>query len=134
MSSNPPSAPEPSQDTRGRRTAKALRKLDSSPALLRAAQAARNMLPGDRDYGDRLSMAGSEAPQLIGQRLTALTAERPSALREVGFSALQVWQSVSEARGRGRGDEELAGTARGCARASTWASLGASAGTTSAWT
>jgi len=52
-------------------------------------------------------VAGSETPQLIGQRLTALTAERQSALREVGFSALQVWQSLSEVQGRGLGDEEV---------------------------
>ena len=29
-------------------------------------------------------------------------------MREIGFSALQVWQSLSEAQGRGRGDRELA--------------------------
>jgi adenylate cyclase len=29
-------------------------------------------------------------------------------MKELGFSALQVWQSVSEAQGRGRGDEEVA--------------------------
>jgi len=81
-----------------------LKKLDSAPWLIRAAQALRNTLPGDREYGDRLSVAGSETPQLIGQRLTA---ERPSALREVGFSALQVWQSLSEVQGRGLGDEEV---------------------------
>lgn len=104
MSSEPSSdAPEPAE---GRMAAR-LKRLDSAPTLVRAAQALRSMLPGDSEYGDRLSVAGSDAPQLIGQRLTALTAERPSALREVGFSALQVWQSVSEAQGRGLGDEEL---------------------------
>ena len=43
----------------------------------------------------------------MGRRLSALTAERPGVLREAGLSALQVWQSVSEAQGRGRGDTEL---------------------------
>ncbi|MEK6229415.1 MAG: adenylate/guanylate cyclase domain-containing protein [Actinomycetota bacterium] len=105
---DPPEPTSSSEEESGEgRVAARLKKLDSAPRLVRAAQALRNMLPGDRDYGDRLSVAGSEPPQLIGQRLTALTAERPSALREVGFSALQVWQSLSEAQGRGLGDEEV---------------------------
>ena len=29
-------------------------------------------------------------------------------MRELGFGAIQVWQAVSEAQGRGRGDEPLA--------------------------
>ena len=45
---------------------------------------------------------------MLGRRLSALTAEQPGALREVGMSALQVWQGLSEAQGRGRGDRELA--------------------------
>jgi adenylate cyclase len=85
-----------------------LRRLDGHPMLLRAATALRDRLPGDRQYGDPLSVAGDEPPQVLGRRLAALTATRPSALREVGFSALQVWQNVSEAQGRGRGDRELA--------------------------
>jgi adenylate cyclase len=84
------------------------RRLDGHPLLLRAASALRERLPGDREYGDPLSVAGDEPPQVIGRRLAQLTAQRPGALRELGFSALQVWQSVSEAQGRGRGDRELA--------------------------
>lgn len=93
---------------RTRRARSALLRVDSQSALVGVARAIRSRLPGDREYGDRLSLAGSDAPQLIGQRLTSLTAERPSALRELGLSALQVWQSVSEAQGRGRGDREVA--------------------------
>jgi adenylate cyclase len=37
-----------------------------------------------------------------------LTSERPGVLREAGLSALQVWQAVSEAQGRGQGEERLA--------------------------
>lgn len=75
---------------------------------MRGTAALRSRLPGDHQYGDPLSVAGDEAPQLLGRRLASLTAERPGALRELGFSALQVWQSVSEAQGRGRGDREVA--------------------------
>jgi adenylate cyclase len=85
-----------------------LRRLDAHPLLLKAAGALRERLPGDQSYGDPLSVAGDEPPQVIGRRLAQLTAERPGAMREVGFSALQVWQSLSEAQGRGRGERELA--------------------------
>jgi adenylate cyclase len=88
--------------------AELLRRIDGHPWMLRAAGALRSRLPGDQAYGDPLSVAGDEAPQVIGRRLAALTAERPGAMREVGFSALQVWQSLSEAQGRGRGERELA--------------------------
>lgn len=86
----------------------ALRRLDSRDALVALARAGRRRLPGDERYGDPLSLTGDEAPQLIGRGISAMAAERPSALREVGMSALQVWQAVSEAQGRGHGDQEVA--------------------------
>lgn len=85
-----------------------LQKVDGHPIVLRAARAVRTRLPGDPEHGDPLSVAGSEPAQLVGQRLSEISAERPSALREVGFGALQVWQSLSEAQGRGQGDKEVA--------------------------
>ena len=84
-----------------------LRHIDQHPLVLGAARAVRRRLPGDDRYGDPLSLTGDQAPGLLGQRLALLAAERPSAMKEVGFSALQVWQSLSEAQGRGRGDEEV---------------------------
>ncbi|MFL5885374.1 MAG: adenylate/guanylate cyclase domain-containing protein [Thermoleophilaceae bacterium] len=86
----------------------ALKRFDANPRLIKAAQAARGILPGDASYGDPLSLGGNEPPQLIGQRIANLTNDRPSALRELGLSTLQVWQSLSEAQGRGRGDREMA--------------------------
>src|SRR3954465_8737958 len=83
-------------------------KTAQSPSLVKAAQRVRKMLPGDAEFGDPLSTAGSEQPQAIGRRLSALTAERPGLLRETGLSALQVWESISEKQGRGRGKERLA--------------------------
>src|SRR3954447_2271759 len=99
--------PEPEDGRRGR-LVEALARFDAHPRLIRAAQAARGMLPGDRQYGDPLSVGGSEPPQLIGQRIASLTQDRPSAIRELGLSTLQVWQALSEAQGRGRGDREMA--------------------------
>lgn len=92
---------------RSARAREKLRDLDSQPATIKFARALRSLLPGDKDYGDPLSTAGDEPAQLMGQRLAALTAERPSAMREVGLSALQVWQALSESQGRGRGDREV---------------------------
>lgn len=60
----------------------------------------------------------------MGRRLARLTAERPGVMREAGLSALQVWQSVSEAQGRGRGDTELAIVFTDLVEFSDWA-LGA---------
>ena len=85
-----------------------LRTLDGHPRLVKAAELLRARLPGDVRYGDPLSVAGDEPPQVVGRRLAQLTAKQPGALRELGFGALQVWQSLSEAQGRGRGDRELA--------------------------
>lgn len=64
-------------------------------------------MPGDSSYGDPLSMAGDRAPQLVARQLAALSGERPSVLRELGFGALQLWQGLSEAQGRGFGESEL---------------------------
>jgi adenylate cyclase len=93
---------------RFRRALDALSRFDGQDGVVRAARALRTRLPGDDAYGDPLSVAGDEPPQLIGQRLAAATDRKPSAVRELGLGAIQVWQAVSEAQGRGRGDEPLA--------------------------
>ena len=85
-----------------------LGKFNERDGVVRAVRALRSRLPGDQAYGDPLSVAGDEPPQLIAQRFAAATDARPSAVRELGFGAIQVWQALSEAQGRGRGDEPLA--------------------------
>jgi adenylate cyclase len=87
--------------------ASALRRTDEQPKLLIAAKLARELLPGDSGYGDPLSTGGSKPSQQLGRRLSALTAERPSLLGEIGLSALQVWESIS-AQGADQGERELA--------------------------
>lgn len=93
---------------RGRRIAAALRDLDTRPGLVAAAKRLRRRLPGDHDFGDPLSTGGREQTQLLGRRFAEVTGKRPGVLREAGLSALQVWEAVSEAQGRGRGDRPLA--------------------------
>ena len=102
---------EPADDASRKRAiarlAEALRQGDERPKLVLAAKLARELLPGDSGFGDPLSTAGKEPSQQLGRRLSALSAERPSLLGEVGLSALQVWESISEDQ-RGHGDKELA--------------------------
>jgi len=96
------------QPGRTKRAIAALRRLDSGERLVALARAGRRRLPGDHSYGDPLSLSGDEPPQVIGRGLSAIADERPSALRELGMGALQVWQGLSEAQGRGHGDREVA--------------------------
>jgi adenylate cyclase len=90
------------------RMADAARRADQSAGAVTAAKFLRELLPGDSQFGDPLSTAGDKQAELAGRRLSELTAKRPGLLREAGLGALQVWQSFSESRGRGRGDRELA--------------------------
>ena len=82
------------------------RRLNSDERLLSIVRKLRDALPGDSRFGDPLSVAGGKQSDLIGRRVTEMTAERPGVLREAGLSALQVWQALSEAQGRGRGEVE----------------------------
>src|SRR4051795_8543336 len=103
------------------RIARLIERVDNDPRLLRLVRFGRSRLPGDERYGDPLSLTGDHAPAVLGRRLSSLTAERPGALREVGMSALQVWQGLSEAQGRGRGDRELTIVFTDLADFSSWA-------------
>jgi adenylate cyclase len=96
-------------------------KVEQSPALVEAARRIRQRLPGDSDFGDPLSTAGSEQPHVVGRRLSEVTSERPGLLRETGLSALQVWEAISEKQGRGRGKERLAIVFTDLAAFSEWA-------------
>jgi adenylate cyclase len=85
-----------------------IRKGDSAPRLLLAVRFARELLPGDSELGDPLSTAGGEAPHLLARSVAEVGAREPSVARELGLGALQVWQALSEAQGRGRGEEDVA--------------------------
>ena len=81
---------------------------DTNPQLLKIAKWVRSRLPGDSELGDALSTKGDEPSLVLARRLSELGTERPSATREIGLGALQVWQALSEAQGRGRGEREVA--------------------------
>jgi adenylate cyclase len=103
------------------RAAAAIARWDAQPGLVAATRRARRRLPGDASYGDPISTAGSEPPQLLARQLAALSGERPSAMRELGFGALQLWQGLSEAQGRGYGDRDVAIMFTDLVDFSTWA-------------
>ena len=122
MEERPTDPSSPKRATRiGARIADGARNFDKHPRLVVAAKIARELLPGDSRYGDPLSTAGSTQPDVVGRRLAEVTAERPGVLREAGLSALQVWQALSEAQGRGRGKVDLAIVFTDLVEFSTWA-------------
>jgi len=91
------------------RVVPALRRADANPVLVQATRATREvLLPGDAQFGDPLSTAGDDLSQTLARHLAEVGDRRPSATRELGLSALQVWQALSELAGRGQGTEELA--------------------------
>jgi adenylate cyclase len=81
---------------------------DANPDLVATAKLIRRMLPGDAGDGDDPSTGGDHLPERLGRRLTDLTPERPSVMREVGLAALQAWQALSEAQRRRRGASDTA--------------------------
>src|SRR5436305_3685356 len=91
--------------SRLRRTAQ---RIDTSRALLAAARRVRRQIPGDERFGDPLSTAGLTPVEVVARGVSALGPERESVVQELGLAGLQLWQSLSEAAGRGRGDQALA--------------------------
>jgi adenylate cyclase len=83
-------------------------KVDAQPALLTAAERLRRRLPGDERFGDPLSTAGVEPVEVVARGMSSLQSKRKSVVQELGLAGLQVWQSLSEATGRGHGDLEMA--------------------------
>src|SRR5829696_4836976 len=78
-----------------------------SSRMYRAAKLMRELLPGDHELGDPLSTAGGKPSHLLARRVAETAPQRPL-VRELGLGALQIWQALSEAQGRGRGEEEVA--------------------------
>jgi adenylate cyclase len=99
--------PAPELEPKLARAAEVARRTDTGPRLLGAVKFLRQLLPGDSELGDPLSTGGRDPSNLIARRVSEAAAGRPSVSRELGLGALQVWQALAEAQGRGRGDEEL---------------------------
>lgn len=90
------------------RSAGALRAANRRPTVVRALRAAREVLPGDENFGDQLSTAGDRPSEVIARFLSERQAGDGSrggatATGEAGLAALQVWQALSQRVGRGAG-------------------------------
>jgi adenylate cyclase len=83
-------------------------KLDTEPRLLAALRRLRRRLPGDENFGDPLSTGGETTFAYVARSVSVLHPERESVVGELSLAGLQLWQSLSEATGRGRGDRDLA--------------------------
>jgi adenylate cyclase len=106
---------------RVRRLRETVRSADSKPQLVASAKWIRRLLPGDDRYGDPLSTGGGQVTQRLGRLVSDTEAERPSTIRELGLGALQAWQALSEAQGRGRGTVDVAILFTDLVKFSPWA-------------
>jgi adenylate cyclase len=109
MAEQPDAALAREEAARGRleRLREAAVRVDTHPAMLEAVARLRKRVPGDARFGDRLSADGRTPPSVVAKGVSALEPGRPSALHEFGLGALQVWQSLAESAGRGRGEVEV---------------------------
>lgn len=120
-----PSADDTPKARRLDRVRLASRRFDAHPAVVQATRATRAALPGDPKFGDALSTAAEDRPSLVlARHLAELGTAQPSAARELGLGALQVWQALAESIGRGAGTDEIAIVFTDLVGFSSWA-LGA---------
>jgi adenylate cyclase len=108
-------------EERSRRVRRWAVRVDSHSSLLKVTRRLRRELPGDEQFGDPLSTAGRQPVEVLGRTVSGLQSDRKSVLQELGFAGLQVWQSLSEAAGRGRGTQEMAVMFTDLAGFSSWA-------------
>jgi class 3 adenylate cyclase len=87
---------------RAQRAAGAVRRTNRKPEVVRAVRTARELLPGDENFGDELSTA-DDRPSTVIARYLAEGNAGVTATREAGLAALQVWQALSMRMGRGAG-------------------------------
>lgn len=90
------------------RTRSLARRVDSHPLLIGLTARVRSWLPGDSRYGDPLSVGTRHPADWISRRLTSVPTKDPSVLREIGLSALQVWQAHAGSSPDEVGSQELA--------------------------
>jgi adenylate cyclase len=83
------------------------RDLDRREALVERLRRARQALPGDPAFGDPLSSSGTEGAATLARLAERVFDDQPRVSREVGLTALQLYQAGLERTGRGRSDREV---------------------------
>ena len=73
-----------------------LRDTNRNPSVVSLIRRARQLLPGDPDFGDPLSAAGDGGVQAAARAADRLPGGREAATREVSLATLQVWQALTE--------------------------------------
>jgi class 3 adenylate cyclase len=84
-----------------------MRNTNHSPAIIALIRRARQVLPGDPDFGDPLSTAGDGGPRAAARAASRLLGDGERASREVGLGALQMWQALTEAVSRQPANPEM---------------------------
>jgi class 3 adenylate cyclase len=92
----------------GEQLAQTGKRINRDPVLLGIVRSLRKVLPGDDRVADPSELAATDQPRAVSRLLGEISADRPGALGEAGLGAIQVWQAISEAQGRGKGRTELA--------------------------
>jgi class 3 adenylate cyclase len=78
-----------------------------SPGVVAFVRRARQLLPGDPEFGDPLSTAGEGGPRAAARAADRLLGDRDAASREVSLGVLQVWQAMTEAVSRRPANPEV---------------------------
>lgn len=92
--------------------------------LAKLAGNVRRILPGDSRFGDPISTSGDHASQQLGRRISELSTDRPSVMRELGLGTLQVWEALASGGWGEQGETEVTVVFTDLVRFSDWA-LGA---------
>lgn len=110
---NPPDAdsrnsrPRPSGRLRTGQFSSLMAAANQRRDVIGAIRRARENLPGDPAFGDPLSVSGPGGPRAVARAADKLVGDTPSAAKEIGLGALQVWQAMLERVGRGKGGEQM---------------------------
>jgi adenylate cyclase len=99
---------EAAKEPVAKRLAAAARRLNRHPKLVASARQAREQAMGDDEFVDMLSTARGRPADLAARQLVAARAAEPGVLGELGLTALQAWQRLSERQDRGRGKVDVA--------------------------
>ncbi len=99
---------ETPQEPLPKRIAAAARRLNRHPKLVASARQAREQTLGDDEFVDMLSTARGRPADLAARQLVASRTAEPGVLGELGLTALQAWQRLSERQDRGRGKVDVA--------------------------
>ena len=89
---------DPDRPGPGRRMADLLARTDSSAGVVKAARAARALIPHDES-----PITGPRASDRVARLISESRPEKPSAIRELGLASIQVWQALVTTRRRRSG-------------------------------